>query len=391
MQARRASDRLLLFYLSILCIFICPSHALHRTIGPAGSPQFRNATQNCPVDDPKYFKINACSKLITCVYENLSEAMKASLGSGTSIAALLPTILALIGSAPLELVQLAITSPHRALATCCFTIGLPSGLFRQLRPYSTQLSQSNPRAPRVREWTIPLPTVSERVWKNLFVKIGIDLVVIGLAIVMLWRNWVVNSFTMIPWRCEYSYLLFAWPIACMLWLLIAIGLLHTMKESLEVYDYFGKKLDYGIIDLITLPYNFERDTPHRPSRASASPVPPPLPTVEPTKTPATNTTSDIPLSAVHTPSIAPLAPSRSDTMESYRGEYIRVCITMPTNFGVRSWRIYEAAIESIAVGIYLYATFVLTSTMFLNADHAIVFATVMTVCLSSIRVLTMLF
>lgn len=51
----------------------------------------------CHGDDPKVFRFRACSHLFSCVYENFSEAMKASLSSGTSIAALLPTMLALIG------------------------------------------------------------------------------------------------------------------------------------------------------------------------------------------------------------------------------------------------------------------------------------------------------
>ena len=48
-------------------------------------------------------------------------------------------------------------------------------------------------------------------------------------------------------------------------------------------------------------------------------------------------------------------------------------------------------IETIAVGIYLYATFVLTSLLFLNADKAIVYATVMAICLSVVRILVVLF
>ena len=73
---------------------------------------------------------------------------------------------------------------------------------------------------------------------------------------------------------------------------------------------------------------------------------------------------------------------------SYSNEYITVRIVMPTNYGFRSWRWYEAVIESLAVGIYLYATFVLTSTIFLNADKAITYTTIMTLCLSAVRILT---
>ncbi|KAF2114993.1 hypothetical protein BDV96DRAFT_576267 [Lophiotrema nucula] len=90
-------------------------------------------------------------------------------------------------------------------------------------------------------------------------------------------------------------------------------------------------------------------------------------------------------------SISPHPISRSDTIASYDRAYIRVCITMPSQFGWRSWRSYEAAIESLAVGIYLYATFVMTSILFLNADKAIWWATVMTTCLSGVRIFATLF
>ena len=64
---------------------------------------------------------------------------------------------------------------------------------------------------------------------------------------------------------------------------------------------------------------------------------------------------------------------------------------MPSSFGFRSWGWYEAIIEAIAVGIYLYATFVLTSLLFLNADKAMMYATTMAICLSVIRILVVLF
>ena len=57
-------------------------------------------------------------------------------------------------------------------------------------------------------------------------------------------------------------------------------------------------------------------------------------------------------------------------------------IAMPSNFWFRSWRWYEAIIEMVFVGTYLYAIFVLTSTQFLNNDIAMEYATVMAVPLS---------
>ena len=82
---------------------------------------------------------------------------------------------------------------------------------------------------------------------------------------------------------------------------------------------------------------------------------------------------------------------RSDTSVAYGSNCVTIRVVMPSNFGFRSWRWYEALIETTAVGIYLYATFVLTSLLFLNADKAIVYATVMAICLSVVRILTVLF
>jgi hypothetical protein len=115
------------------------------------------------------------------------------------------------GSPPLELVQMAILSPHRALATCCFTIGLPVTLFRQLRPLHQQLAQSNPLAPRKREWTFNLSNLSKgNPKKHFFFKIVADALIIALAGIMIWQNFGVNSYVMIPWHCDYTWLVLAW-------------------------------------------------------------------------------------------------------------------------------------------------------------------------------------
>jgi hypothetical protein len=77
--------------------FIVPVQAIRRSVGPQDDFRFVNVSRICHGDDPSVFEFRNCSILITCVYENFTEAMKAGLSSGTSIAALLPTILALIG------------------------------------------------------------------------------------------------------------------------------------------------------------------------------------------------------------------------------------------------------------------------------------------------------
>jgi hypothetical protein len=77
--------------------FILPVFALRRTIGPANDSRFEYASQVCNVTWPESFEFGVCSVTISCVYQNLSQALIASMSCGTSIAALLPTILALIG------------------------------------------------------------------------------------------------------------------------------------------------------------------------------------------------------------------------------------------------------------------------------------------------------
>lgn len=52
-----------------------------------------------------------------------------------------------------------------------------------------------------------------------------------------------------------------------------------------------------------------------------------------------------------------------------------------------SWRWFESTIEALAVGAYLYATFVLTSSLFLSGEQAMIYATVMILSLSAIRIL----
>jgi len=83
--------------------------------------------------------------------------------------------------------------------------------------------------------------------------------------------------------------------------------------------------------------------------------------------------------------------SRTETYFIYGAHCITVRVVMPTNSGVRSWRTLETFVEVIAVGIYLYATFVLMSLVFFTAQRAIVFATQMAICISFVRVIGLLF
>ncbi|KAF1844993.1 uncharacterized protein K460DRAFT_416329 [Cucurbitaria berberidis CBS 394.84] len=159
-----------------------------------------------------------------------------------------------------------------------------------------------------------------------------------------------------------------------------------MKESIEVYDGYGQKMDYSIWELMNLPYEFEPKT-NTPRVANGTG----LPIVEnrglgtevgPLEADSPSDSSS-PRGGRHSIN-RPLTPDNttirsSNITTSNDGAYIRVCITMPTDFGIRSWRCYETVIELLAVGIYLYATFILTSTLFLDSTRSIQFAIVMTI------------
>lgn len=65
--------------------------------------------------------------------------------------------------------------------------------------------------------------------------------------------------------------------------------------------------------------------------------------------------------------------------------YVNIIMRSPD-----SWRWFESTIEALAVGVYLYATFVLTSSLFLSGQQAMIYATTMILSLSAIRILEVL-
>jgi len=207
-------------HVTLTCVaafFLQPVQAYRRYIGDPSDHITRNQASNCSADDQSQFDAGKCAALLRCVLAGLPEDIKAGFQSGGNIVSLIPTILALIGAGPMEIVQLALLSPHRALVTCCFGIGLPSsGLFRQLRPTGQGFSEQIEEAPRTREWhfKLPLPEPNSKRFasRNAVIRISIDIIIVALAAVMLWLNWQVNSRVMITWRCEYGWLLFVWYV-----------------------------------------------------------------------------------------------------------------------------------------------------------------------------------
>lgn len=88
---------------------------------------------------------------------------------------------------------------------------------------------------------------------------------------------------------------------------------------------------------------------------------------------------------------APVATSSANSQPSSGHPTIVLAITMPHEMGVRSWRWYEATIETLAVGVYLYATFTLTSLQFLSGNTGLTFVTIMALCSSVVRILENIF
>lgn len=106
---------------------------------------------------------------------------------------------------------------------------------------------------------------------------------------------------------------------------------------------------------------------------------------------------DSELSAVP-PTATSFLPSRTAVSTSAANEQpprkeptIVLAIRMPQEMGICSWRWYEATIETLAVGVYLYATFVLTSTQFLSGNTGLAFVTIMALCSSAVRILENIF
>lgn len=204
------------------------------------------------------------------------------------------------------------------------------------------------------------------------------------------------------------------PIACTLWLLLAMILLLLTKESIIIYNPADPSITYTILGLMALPYTVTSDHPFL-GRARNPALPRHNTDEEMGVIPTQNHRAETPgqeeeeMEVINISHLSPVerrrrgdssssktpmmtGTQRRDTVSLPSGSNcVTIRITMPSSFGWRSWRWYEAVIETMAVGIYLYATFVLTSLLFLNADKAIAYATVMAICLSVVRILTVLF
>ncbi|KAJ7095071.1 hypothetical protein C8R44DRAFT_645039 [Mycena epipterygia] len=404
------------------------ANALRRSIG-ALDPLIKQAVDGCFINGtaqstfggrPVGYGAGKCPNLINCIYDGLDSASQAGLSAGTTIVCLLPTILALVGAGPIELIQLAFASPIRAVATCMFGVGLPSGLFRQLRTGSTvqpsggHSDMSATEDPRVRKWQIYIarPLASKC---DIARRILADSIIVTLAGVMLWRNWAIGSVTMITFRCEYSWLLFCWPMACIMWLALSCLALYCMAKDIEI------KLDdqpRTFWEILIFPYRFRPTSPSALNNPFAPTFPvPELPADSPTSPafPEPRPTMDSQWASSeqqmardvygHPPSPNQLIPQRRPVLpdplspatatfqhKSYATARTVVGLTAQSftvTIKMRKegfWQFFEAGIETVAVGIYLYATIVLGSILFLTGQTGLEYTVLMVLSLAVIRI-----
>ncbi|KAJ6530560.1 hypothetical protein B0H19DRAFT_1273570 [Mycena capillaripes] len=355
---------------------------------------------------------------VTVIYDGLDSTSQAGLSAGTTIVCLLPTILALVGAGPIELIQLAFASPIQAIATCMFSVGLPSGLFRQLRTGSTahpsggHSDMSATEDPCVRKWQIYIarPLASKR---DIARRILADSIIVTLAGVMLWRNWAIGLVTMITFRCEYSWLLFCWPMACIMWLALSCLALYCMAKDIEIKLDDQPRTFWGIL---IFPYRFRPTSPS----ALYNPFAPtfPVPELDSPMRPAfpepgsamnnrwayseQQMTRDV---YGHPPSPNQLIPQRrpvlphslSPATSTFQHDSYAIART-PVGLTAQSftvtikkrkegfWQFFEAGIETVAVGIYLYATIVLGSILFLTGQTGLEYTVLMVLSLAVIRI-----
>ena len=196
---------------------------IHRTIGtPSDTDIQKIAVGRCGAADPNNWVWGHCSALAECVLQQIDATAANGYNSGTNIAALVPTAMAIVGAPPMDIVRQALMSPHRGVAIAMFGIGLPVGLFRQLSVDATARDSSDGK---VKEWRRPARMrhtkgsevdggrtawFSMRLMDSTFGAVMVDLLIVAFAGLMLWRNLVVSFETMVSWRCEWYILVFIW-------------------------------------------------------------------------------------------------------------------------------------------------------------------------------------
>ena len=280
----------------------------------------------CKTSDPASWAYGACSSLIDCCLNQMPELLKADAAIGSTLAALLPTIMVLISGEPGDLVPQALISPHRAVATALFTVGAPAALLRQLKPVQRgRLADSQTPNGHERSWDIHMACITSKTsYRHVATKIFMDVSILVVAATMLRQAWRVNVSTVVPWKCECPLLLFIWPLSCIFWLAFSVLLLLAMTEEIEFQNVsLGASTTW--LRVFILPYAIGR---------------------------------------------------ASEDDQDY---CIRITARMPSDGLVSvfaNWRVYDLVTGAAAAAVYIYATFILSGSMFLGAVSAVRFTSI---------------
>jgi hypothetical protein len=178
------------------------------------------------------------------------------------------------------------------------------------------------------------------------------------------------------------------PFASMTWLLLSLLILWAMSESVSVELHaYDKVKTLGIPQLMILPYRSAMHvTQHYMNLDGKGPI------GDNEIASPDNKSSPVPSSPHDRPPEHHATTNAPTDDQSFPSQpTIVLAISMAHEMGIRSWRWYEATIESLAVGVYLYATFVLTSTQFLSGNTGLAFVTIMALCSSAVRILENIF
>lgn len=184
------------------------------------------------------------------------------------------------------------------------------------------------------------------------------------------------------------------PMAGVVWLAIAVALLRFFSKKIEISflsdrPYTGQ----SNVSLIMLPYrssarhSLETELKQGLADGRAREV---LTDSQKTRLPKSPRSWPLTNASPDLASI-PLDGREFHTSDTTQTATFAVRIEMRSENGLFSWRFYEACIETLAVGLYLYATFVLTSTLFLSGEEAIIYACVLILSMASVRLLSLVF
>jgi hypothetical protein len=177
---------------------------------------------------------------------------------------------------------------------------------------------------------------------------------------------------------------FCRPFICIFWLLLSLSILWAMSESISVDLHFQDKVrTLSILQFMLLPYRSSSHvTQHYMDLGKTKYTP------DGKKTASPDTGSD---AITSTASQSPETTSSAGNPDPDGRPKIVLTIALPHETGLRSWRWYEAIIETLAVGVYLYATFVFTSCQFLSGKTGLTFVSIMALCSSLVRILENIF